>query len=88
MIERGHGAGLAGETFGELGFGDFDGDGAVPEPTSAQRSQMQVKARIAGLPDFAHAAGADGLGEAVGTKKVARGERHICQTSLSRSARN
>ena len=69
MVEAGNGAGFAHETFAIFGFPgkmigeDFDGDGAV-------------KAGVAGAVDFAHAAGAEGGGDLVGTEFGSGGQRH------------
>ena len=63
MIQRGHGTGFAFEAFAELLAGNLDGDYAV-EPC------------VAGLVDFAHAAGAEGSEDFIGTETCAGGESH------------
>ena len=58
MIQRGDCTGLTGEAFGELVFGDFDGDDAV-------------QVRVAGLIDVAHAASTDSGEDLVGAESFA-----------------
>jgi hypothetical protein len=54
MIQGSYGTGFALESFAELLLRDFDGDSTV-------------QARVAGLVDFPHAAGADGSDDLVGS---------------------
>ena len=58
VIEGGDGAGFAIEAFGELVFGDFEGDDAV-------------EAGIAGFPDFSHASGAERVEDLEGSEAFA-----------------
>ena len=63
MIERGYGAGFAFEAFGELLFGDFDGDRAV-------------ETRVAGAIHLAHASGAEQPEDLVWSEARSRSQRH------------
>jgi hypothetical protein len=64
VVQRGDGAGLALESLGELLLQDLDGDDAI-------------EAGIAGLVDVAHATGADGGENFVGSQSSPRRERHL-----------
>jgi hypothetical protein len=70
MVQRSDGMRLALEALAEAVVAFLDGDGAV-------------QARVARLPDFAHAAFAQRPKDLVGTQLIARGKRHDRPTILS-----
>jgi hypothetical protein len=59
MVQGGDSVRFALESFGELFFGNLDGDNAV-------------QSRVAGFVDFAHAACTEGIRDLVGTQTSSR----------------
>jgi len=63
MVQRGDGVRFALEALGKLLIGNFDGDDAI-------------QSRVAGLVDFAHAAGTEGRSDLVRTQPSSGRQRH------------